>query len=84
MKKEKTLRKNLNFVNNLIFNLFLFLFNLALVLLNLLSLWIDTENNARIGLLALSLYGHFSYIQQISWYVPSNGDSLPDISKFTV
>lgn len=53
----------------------------ALVLLNLISLWVDSETNRRIIFLSLSLYGHFIYMQHLYWTVPFNGDSVPDIGK---
>lgn len=54
---------------------------LALVLLNLLSLWVDSGNNRRIILLSLSLYGHFMYMQQLFFSLPHNGDTVPDLCK---
>lgn len=54
---------------------------IALVSLNLISLWVDSETNRRIILLSLSLYGHFIYMQHLYWTVPYNGDSVPDIGK---
>lgn len=58
-----------------------FLFPLALVLLNLISLWVDSTNNRRIILLSLSLLGHFIYMKNLFWVVPNNGDTIPDICK---
>lgn len=54
---------------------------IALVTLNLISLWVDSGANSRIILLSLSLYGHFTYMELINWSVPYNGDSVPDIGK---
>lgn len=53
----------------------------ALVLLNLISLWVDSMNNQRIILLSLSLLGHFMYMQHLFWALPHNGDTLPDLCK---
>lgn len=54
---------------------------LALIMLNLLSLWVDSGNNRRIILLSLSLYGHFMYMQQLFFVLPHNGDTAPDLCK---
>ncbi|XP_055295202.1 neuronal acetylcholine receptor subunit non-alpha-3-like [Sitodiplosis mosellana] len=51
----------------------------ALVLLNLITLWVDSEHNHRFILLALSLLSHFLYMQHLFWIVPHNGDTVPDI-----
>lgn len=61
---------------------FFFLSQLALAAINLLSLWVDPDNNTRMILLAISLYGHFEYVRELVWYVPSNGDVIPDICEF--
>lgn len=54
---------------------------LAFVLLNLISLWVDSENNRRITLLALSFLGHLLYMQHLFWVMPHNGDTVPDLCK---
>lgn len=65
---------------DLILKFVLFIF-LALLLLNLITLWVDSENNRRIILLSLSLCLHFLYLQQLFWCLPHNGDTVPDICK---
>lgn len=52
-----------------------------MVLLNLISLWVDSVNNQRIILLSLSLLGHFLYMVNLFWALPFNGDILPDLCK---
>lgn len=54
---------------------------LALLLLNLITLWVDSEHSRRIILLSLSLCLHFLYIQHLFWILPKNGDTIPDICK---
>lgn len=59
----------------------MFVYFAVLVVLNLISLWVDSENNRRFTLLSLSLFGHFMFLQQLYWTLPHNGDTLPDIRK---
>lgn len=59
-------------------------FDVALAALNLISLWVDPDNSVRIILLSISLYAHFEYVRELVWYVPANGDVVPDIREFMI
>lgn len=52
-----------------------------MLLLNLISLWLDPSCTERIILTGVNIFSHLTFMQQLSWYVPHNRDVLPSISK---
>ncbi|XP_031638011.1 neuronal acetylcholine receptor subunit beta-3-like [Contarinia nasturtii] len=62
-----------------VYTIYIFIPAFSLMLLNLLSLWVDTENYQRIILLALSVSGHWIYMQHLYSVIPHNGDTVPDL-----
>ncbi|KAJ6649282.1 Neuronal acetylcholine receptor subunit alpha-7 [Pseudolycoriella hygida] len=52
---------------------------LIMASVNLITLWLSPEMSHRLMLLIFNILSHFIYMQQISWYVPSNGDICPNI-----
>ena len=52
-----------------------------MIMMNLISLWIDAENMQRLIILAVSMYAHLMFMLQQTWVVPENGDVCPDLGK---
>lgn len=50
--------------------------------LNLISFMFNLTYNLRIMLVIINELIHFSFIQQIAWYIPHNGSTIPLVSKF--
>lgn len=48
---------------------------------NLISLWLSPEMSQRLMLIAFNILAHFLLMQQLSWYVPYNGDVCPNIGN---
>lgn len=48
---------------------------------NLISLWLSPLMSQRLMLGAFNILSHFIFMQQLSWYVPSNGDVCPNIGN---
>lgn len=55
----------------------------VIVVINLISLWLAPICIERLSLICVNIFFHFTYLQQLSWYVPSNGDVVPLFSKLT-
>lgn len=60
------------------------LFVVVLVIINLISLWVEPENFQRLVLLSVSAILNFLICQQLSYDVPPNAEITPDISKFLI
>ncbi|XP_055550909.1 acetylcholine receptor subunit beta-like [Wyeomyia smithii] len=56
----------------------------ALVMLccNLASLWVPINSNARYIILLVILHSHFTFIQQLSWKLPTYGESTPMLLNY--
>ncbi|XP_037040197.1 neuronal acetylcholine receptor subunit alpha-2-like [Bradysia coprophila] len=52
---------------------------LIMASINLITSWLSPEMSERLMLLALNILSHFLYMQQLSWYIPFNGDICPTI-----
>lgn len=57
---------------------------LVLMTLNLVSFMFNLTYNLRVILVIFNEAIHFAFLQQISWYIPSNGNELPSITQFFV
>lgn len=55
---------------------------LVIVLINLMSLWLSPVCVERLALVALNVFFHFLFMQQLSWYIPSNGDVVPLVGEY--
>lgn len=52
-----------------------------MMLINLVSIWINIDSNHRIYLLVFNTYLHYTLLEVVFWYIPYNGEIVPDISK---
>uniref|UniRef100_A0A182NNT4 Neurotransmitter-gated ion-channel ligand-binding domain-containing protein n=1 Tax=Anopheles dirus TaxID=7168 RepID=A0A182NNT4_9DIPT len=53
-----------------------------LTMLNVCIVWLRSSSFERKVMLGLSIFSHFSYLKQLEWALPFNGDTLPDCMKF--
>lgn len=53
-----------------------------MVTINLVSLILNFNTSDRVFLVIFDIFIHFSFMQQISWYVPHNGEDCPNIVIF--
>lgn len=53
-----------------------------LIVINLIVLVINTKNTNRLLLLSLNIMSHILFLQQLSWYIPNNGDTVPNVLLF--
>lgn len=54
------------------------------MVINLTALWLSPDCSQRLILYCMSLFSHFMYMQQLTWLVPSNGDTCPELGKYFV
>uniref|UniRef100_A0A182QQ93 Neurotransmitter-gated ion-channel ligand-binding domain-containing protein n=1 Tax=Anopheles farauti TaxID=69004 RepID=A0A182QQ93_9DIPT len=55
---------------------------LILALLNVYIVWLRSSSFERKVMLGLSIFTHFSYLKQLEWTLPYNGDTLPNCMIF--
>lgn len=53
-----------------------------MVAINLIALWLEPGCSERLFLYGLNILTNIFFIQQISWYVPSNGEQCPNVVLF--
>lgn len=55
---------------------------LIMIIMNLLIFLMSHEENRRLILCALNVLSHFLFAQHLTWLVPNNGDTTPDVMIF--
>lgn len=58
------------------------LYSIVMMLLNLVSLWINLDCYHRLSLQIFNLYLHYTFMNQFFWYIPFNGSTVPNICEF--
>lgn len=55
---------------------------LVLIIVNLCLFWMNIDGYERFVLAGLNMFCHFLYLEQVFWYLPYNGDSVPTVLLF--